>query len=266
MKYLIKASLPHLSPCEARVARVCLRYMSSLESLSSRDISKLAGVSPPTVVRFFRSIGFSGMSEFRGNIKYKSIGENFYDNEDVELWKIISYSVNDLVASMMSLSDIELAFSLNRVTDVLVRYRKLGLPIFIYGQKCIELANCELKNRLVNLEFKASLSIFYRREFDVIHSVDKGALILFLSLDGNECLADRCRLWIKQGFDCIAISPEGSPLSNACLHSIYPKIGVDIFERSTPLSLMLILIDALIIDLSLKIHHSMSAGMQVRCV
>jgi len=61
----IARQLDHLSAAEERVARAVLSDPRAAVALPVAELARQAGVSSPTVVRFCRSLGFEGWSDFR---------------------------------------------------------------------------------------------------------------------------------------------------------------------------------------------------------
>ncbi|TCP08431.1 RpiR family transcriptional regulator [Crenobacter luteus] len=61
----IATRLPKLSAAEARVGELVLSRPESVQSAPVAEIARLAGVSQPTVIRFCRSLGASGLSDFK---------------------------------------------------------------------------------------------------------------------------------------------------------------------------------------------------------
>ncbi len=61
----IKASMPSLAPAEQRVAKLVLQDPRSFASLPVSELAERAHVSKPTVVRFCRSMGYDGLSDFK---------------------------------------------------------------------------------------------------------------------------------------------------------------------------------------------------------
>ena len=61
----VQRSLPDLSPAERRVAERVLRQPRSALAEPIAEIARIAGVSQPTVIRFCRSLGCDGLSDFK---------------------------------------------------------------------------------------------------------------------------------------------------------------------------------------------------------
>ncbi|MDO8718771.1 MAG: transcriptional regulator, partial [Polaromonas sp.] len=61
----IKACLPSLAPAEQRVAHLVLSDARAFASLPVTELAARAHVSKPTVIRFCRSVGYDGLSDFK---------------------------------------------------------------------------------------------------------------------------------------------------------------------------------------------------------
>ena len=61
----IKASLPSLAPAEQRVGKLVLSDPRTFAKLPVSELADRAHVSKPTVVRFCRSVGYDGLSDFK---------------------------------------------------------------------------------------------------------------------------------------------------------------------------------------------------------
>ncbi len=61
----VKASLPALPPAEQRVAKLLLADPRSFAELPVSELADRAHVSKPTVVRFCRSVGYDGLTDFK---------------------------------------------------------------------------------------------------------------------------------------------------------------------------------------------------------
>ncbi len=62
--------MPSLAPAEQRVGKLVLLDPRSFASLPVSELADRAHVSKPTVVRFCRSMGYDGLSDFRHFHRY----------------------------------------------------------------------------------------------------------------------------------------------------------------------------------------------------
>lgn len=65
---LVRAAIGVLPPQERKVARSVLANYPRAALVSSGELANAAGVSPPTVVRFARSLGFSGFPDLQSRL------------------------------------------------------------------------------------------------------------------------------------------------------------------------------------------------------
>jgi RpiR family carbohydrate utilization transcriptional regulator len=61
----VRASLPALPPAEQRVAKLLLADPRNFAGLPVSELADRAHVSKPTVVRFCRSVGYDGLTDFK---------------------------------------------------------------------------------------------------------------------------------------------------------------------------------------------------------
>ena len=61
----IQASLPSLSTSEQRVAQLVLHNPGQFAKLPIAELALMAQVSKPTVLRFCRSMGYEGLTDFK---------------------------------------------------------------------------------------------------------------------------------------------------------------------------------------------------------
>ncbi|MEI7591445.1 MAG: MurR/RpiR family transcriptional regulator, partial [Deltaproteobacteria bacterium] len=61
----IQAALPSLAPAEQRVGKLCLADPRAFAKLPVSILADRSHVSKPTVVRFCRSVGYDGLSDFK---------------------------------------------------------------------------------------------------------------------------------------------------------------------------------------------------------
>ena len=61
----IRASIPALPPAEQRVAKLVLADPRAFASLPVVELAERSHVSKPTVVRFCRSVGYDGLTDFK---------------------------------------------------------------------------------------------------------------------------------------------------------------------------------------------------------
>lgn len=107
----IKQHYSMLSAQEKRVAEYVIKNWQTVIGLPVAEISKAAGVSDATVVRFCRSIGFSGMAEFKSYLRRELLSPsgkwtNFSRDDNIEqiAVKTMDYNKRAIDETLMVLS------------------------------------------------------------------------------------------------------------------------------------------------------------------
>lgn len=107
----IKQHYSLLSAQEKRVAEYVIENWQDVIGMPVAGISKAAGVSDATVVRFCRSIGFTGMAEFKSYLRRELLSPsgnwtNFHENDTIEqvAVKTMDYNKRAIDETLMVLS------------------------------------------------------------------------------------------------------------------------------------------------------------------
>jgi RpiR family carbohydrate utilization transcriptional regulator len=64
----VRDALPAMSRCEIKVAEVFLKDPVEFSELTVKEVSRQAHVSPPTVMRFCRTLGFDGFADCKRSL------------------------------------------------------------------------------------------------------------------------------------------------------------------------------------------------------
>jgi RpiR family transcriptional regulator, carbohydrate utilization regulator len=116
----IRDQLPTLAPAEAKVAQLALTHPSAFIQTAVMDIAAQAGVSQPTVVRFCRSMGANGLTDFKlrlaAALQIKSAGPHPSVNPDDSMQDL---SVKVLDAGVQAIRAVGATLDLRIVEQVL---------------------------------------------------------------------------------------------------------------------------------------------------
>ncbi|WP_174872972.1 transcriptional regulator HexR [Vogesella oryzae] len=161
----IRADLDKLSGAERRVAELVLAQPYTVMQSAVSDIATSAGVSQPTVIRFCRSMGFSGLSDFKlklagilvGGVPYvhssvrpedpvSEITAKVFDNTVTALLKcrndINPQAVDDAVDLLANAKRIEfygLGNSGIIAADAQHKFFRFGIPTVSYADSHIQI-------------------------------------------------------------------------------------------------------------------------------
>jgi RpiR family carbohydrate utilization transcriptional regulator len=256
----IKSTLSSLAPAEQRVGKLLLTDPRTFSTLPVTELADRAGVSKPTVVRFCRSMGYEGLSDFKlklaGSLSegvpfiHRNVGAQ--DNSNDVLVKVID---NTVTAFLKYRNDASSA-QIDKAAEAIALTHKKGkrLEFFGVGNSGIVAQDAQHK--------------FFRLGFHTISHSDGHMQIMSASLLGpGDCLVvfsnsgrtrdllDSCEIAKKNGATTIVVTASGSPLANAGkihLAADHPES----YEKFSPMVsrlLHLMIVDVLATAVALRI-------------
>ena len=256
----IKSTLSSLAPAEQRVGKLLLTDPRTFSTLPVTELADRAGVSKPTVVRFCRSMGYEGLSDFKlklaGSLSegvpfiHRNVGAQ--DNSNDVLVKVID---NTVTAFLKYRNDASSA-AIDKAAEAIALTHKKGkrLEFFGVGNSGIVAQDGQHK--------------FFRLGFHTISHSDGHMQIMSASLLGpGDCLVvfsnsgrtrdllDSCEIAKKNGATTIVVTASGSPLANTGkihLAADHPES----YEKFSPMVsrlLHLMIIDVLATTVALRI-------------
>jgi RpiR family transcriptional regulator, carbohydrate utilization regulator len=256
----IQSALHSLAPAEQRVGKLLLSDPRSFASTPVADLAERAQVSKPTVVRFCRSMGYKGLSDFKlklaGSISegvpfiHRNVGA--HDSSNDVLVKVID---NTVTAFLKYRNDASSA-AIDKAAEAIALTHKKGkrLEFFGVGNSGIVAQDAQHK--------------FFRLGFHTISHSDGHMQIMSASLLGpGDCLVvfsnsgrtrdllDSCEIAKKNGATTVVVTASGSPLANAGkihLAADHPES----YEKFSPMVsrlLHLMIVDVLATTVALRI-------------
>jgi RpiR family carbohydrate utilization transcriptional regulator len=244
----IRAARPSLSPAERQVADWVLRQPGTVLSLPVAAIAREAGVSQPTVIRFCRSMGCHGLSDFKlrlaqGNVARDAaparsaspsgtrVLQNAIDSLTTLQERFDPRTLDAAVALVDSAHRIDLyGFGSSGVValDAQTKFFRYGIPANAYSDP-----------------YLVSMSLNVLQAGDAVIAISKSG-----ALPELQTAVERVR---ELGVHVIAVTAPGSPL--AALADVVLPAGVDdaVADRSMVARLLhLALLDALVLEVALR--------------
>lgn len=256
----IKSTLSSLAPAEQRVGKLLLSDPRTFATLPVTELAERASVSKPTVVRFCRSMGYEGLSDFKlklaGSLSegvpfiHRNVGAQ--DNSNEVLVKVID---NTVTAFLKYRNDASSA-AIDKAAEAIALTHKKGkrLEFFGVGNSGIVAQDAQHK--------------FFRLGFHTISHSDGHMQIMSASLLGpGDCLVvfsnsgrtrdllDSCEIAKKNGATTVVVTASGSPLAHAGkihLAADHPES----YEKFSPMVsrlLHLMIVDVLATTVALRI-------------
>ena len=252
----IRAARPSLSPAERQVADWVLRQPGTVLSLPVAAIAREAGVSQPTVIRFCRSMGCHGLSDFKLRLAQGNVAR------DTAPARIASPSgmrvLQNAIDSLTTLQDRFDPGTLDAAVALVDNAHRIDL--YGFGSSGVVALDAQTKFFRYGIPANAysdpylvSMSLNVLQAGDVVIAISKSG-----ALPELQTAVERVR---ELGVHVIAVTAPDSPL--AALADVVLPANVDdaVADRSMVARLLhLALLDALVLEVALRkgsaLHHA----------
>ena len=256
----IKASLPSLAPAEQRVARLVLSDPRAFANLPITELAARSHVSKPTVVRFCRSVGYDGLSDFKLKLA-GSVSEGvpfIHRSVDVDdkTSDVVVKVIDNTVAAFLKYRNDASSFAIQKATDALQATYTAGKRIEFFGVGNSGIVAQDAQHKFFRL---GVTSIAYSDGHMQVMSASLlgpcDCVVVISNSGRTRDLMDACDIARKNGATTIVITASGSPLAAAGqihLAADHPE-GYDRYSPMVSRLLHLMIIDILATCLALRI-------------
>ncbi|MGH8846196.1 MAG: MurR/RpiR family transcriptional regulator [Polaromonas sp.] len=256
----IKASLPSLAPAEQRVGRLVLADPRAFANLPITELAHRSHVSKPTVVRFCRSVGYDGLSDFKLKLAGSvSEGVPFIHRSvdaDDKTGDVLVKVIDNTVAAFLKYRNDASTVAVERATEALLATYHTGKRIEFFGVGNSGIVAQDAQHKFFRLGIT---SIAYSDGHMQVMSASllgPGDCVVVISNSGRtRDLMDACDIARKNGATTIVITVTGSPLAAAGdihLAADHPE-GYDRYSPMVSRLLHLMIIDILATCVALRI-------------
>ena len=256
----IKACLPSLPPAEQRVGKLVLSDPRNFAKLPVSELADRAHVSKPTVVRFCRSIGYDGLSDFKlklvGSV---SEGVPFVHRSvdaDDKINDVMVKVIDNAVAAFLKYRNDASTPAIDRAAEALVEAHRQGKRVEFYGVGNSGIVAQDAQHKFFRLGLN---SIAYSDGHMQVMSatlLGPGDCAVIVSNSGRtRDLMDACDIARRKGASTLVITASGSPLASAGhvhLAADHPE-GFDRYSPMVSRLLHLMIIDILATRVALRI-------------
>ncbi|PIT55245.1 transcriptional regulator [Snodgrassella alvi] len=258
----ISQKLPELSSAERRVAECVLAQSKWFVHAAVANIAREARVSQPTVIRFCRSMGYSGLSEFKLNLS-ASIGHegmpyvheelNSTDSMQDVLNKVIANPAATVLGSRKSLN----AADLDNAVKLMAKARRIEF----YGAGNSGIVAMDAQHKL--FRFGLSTVAYTDSHVQLMAAAvlsPQDVLVVISHSGSSRDLLDAIKIAKSNGAKVIGLTRAGSPVAQAC-DCVISVITSEDSEKYTPMIsrlLQLMVIDMLTIGLALHLGENVS--------
>jgi RpiR family carbohydrate utilization transcriptional regulator len=265
----IKASLPSLAPAEQRVGKLVLADPRAFANLPVTELADRAHVSKPTVVRFCRSMGYDGLSDFKLKLA-GSVSEGvpfIHRSVDVDdkTSDIAVKVIDNTVAAFLKYRNDASSFALEHAAQALAATQKTNRRIEFYGVGNSGIVAQDAQHKFFRLGVNAIAYSDGHMQVMSASMLKPGDCAVIISNSGRtRDLMDACDIAKKQGATTIVITASGSPLASAGhihLTADHPE-GYDKYSPMVSRLLHLLIIDILATTVALRIGEELQPGLR----
>jgi RpiR family carbohydrate utilization transcriptional regulator len=256
----IKASMPSLAPAEQRVARLVLGDPRAFANLPVSELAERAHVSKPTVVRFCRSMGYDGLSDFKLKLAGTvSEGVPFIHRSvdpDDKTGDVLVKVIDNAVAAFLKYRNDASTSAIEKAAQALAATYKTGRRIEFYGVGNSGVVALDAQHKFFRLGVNTIAHSDGHMQVMSATLLGPGDCVVVISNSGRtRDLMDAGEIARRNGATTIVITATGSPLSNAGhihLAADHPE-GYDRYSPMVSRLLHLMIIDVLATTVALRI-------------
>jgi RpiR family carbohydrate utilization transcriptional regulator len=256
----IKASLSSLAPAEQRVGKLVLTDPRAFTNLPVSELADRSHVSKPTVVRFCRSMGYDGLTDFKRKLAGTvSEGVPFIHRAvdvDDKVSDVLVKVIDNTVAAFLKYRNDASTVAIEKAVEMLVSAFRAGKRVEFFGVGNSGFVAQDAQHKFFRLGMN---TIAYSDGHMQVMSASMllpGDCVVLISNSGRtRDLMDSCDIARKNGASTIVITASGSPLSAAGdihLAADHPE-GYDHYSPMVSRLLHLMVIDVLATCVALRI-------------
>ena len=259
----IKASLPSLAPAEQRVGKLCLADPRAFAKLPVSELADRAHVSKPTVVRFCRSVGYDGLSDFKlklaGTVNEGVPFIHRSVDADDKTGDVMVKVIDNTVAACLKYRNEASSAAIERAVNAILNAYEAGRQIQFFGVGNSGIVAQDAQHKFFRLGINTTAYSDGHMQVMSASILRPGDCVIVISNSGRtRDLMDACDIARKNGATTITITASGSPLASAGdihLSADHPE-GFDKYSPMVSRLLHLMMIDILATCVALRIGGS----------
>jgi RpiR family carbohydrate utilization transcriptional regulator len=260
----IRASLPALSPAEQRVAKLVLLDPRSFANLPVTALAERSQVSKPTVVRFCRSVGYNGLTDFKRKLS-GSVNEGVpfvhrAVDEDDTCGDIIVKVIDNAVSALLRYRNDAASHAYERAIAALADAGRSGRRVDFYGVGNSGIVAQDAQHKFFRLGIHAAAVSDGHVQVMSATMLRPGDCVVIISNSGrSRDLLDAAEIARRHGATSIVITASGSPLAQCGQGANHILLAVDHredYDRYSPMVsrlLHLMVIDILATAVALRL-------------
>ena len=256
----IRASLTSLAPAEQRVGKLVLSDPRAFTNLPVSELADRSHVSKPTVIRFCRSMGYDGLTDFKRKLAGTvSEGVPFIHRSvdaDDKTGDVLVKVIDNTVAAFLKYRNDASTAAIEKAALALVDTCKNGRRVEFFGVGNSGIVAQDAQHKFFRLGLNTIAYSDGHMQVMSASMLRPGDCVVVISNSGRtRDLMDACDIARKNGATTITITASGSPLAAAGhlhLAADHPE-GYDRYSPMVSRLLHLMIIDILATCVALRI-------------
>lgn len=253
----LRARLQHLPRQEAAVARAVLADPNAALHVAIARLARHASVSQPTVLRFCRSLGYSGFPEFKVALAQSLVSGVAYVSAHVESGDdAAAYAPKVVDAATMALRAARNRMDTDRIAAAVELFAG-ARQIMVCGFGGSAATAVDAVHKLTRFHIPCRQLTDPLMAAMAVESAEPGADVLFVisNTGRTRVLADIAAAARTRGLEVVALSAPDSPIADRATVAILaePAEDAEIFTPMASRIVQLALIDVLMTGLAIRL-------------
>ncbi len=256
----IRASLGSLAPAEQRVGKLVLADPRAFTRQPVSELADRAHVSKPTVVRFCRSMGYDGLTDFKRKLAGTvSEGVPFIHRSvdvDDKTGDVMVKVIDNTVAAFLKYRNDASTLAIDKAAAAILETLGRGKRLEFFGVGNSGVVAQDAQHKFFRLGVNTIAYSDGHMQVMSATLLSEGDCVVVISNSGRtKDLIDACDIARKNGATTITLTASGSPLASAGhihLAADHPE-GFDRYSPMVSRLLHLLIIDILTTCVALRI-------------
>ena len=256
----IRPSLSSLAPAEQRVGKLVLNDPRAFTQLPVSELADRSHVSKPTVVRFCRSMGYDGLTDFKRKLAGTvSEGVPFIHRSvdtDDKTGDVLVKVIDNTVAAFLKYRNDASTTAIEKAAVALIDTYRQRKRVEFFGVGNSGVVAQDAQHKFFRLGFNAVAYSDGHMQVMSASILGPGDCVVVISNSGRtRDLMDACDIARKNGATTITVTASGSPLASSShihLTADHPE-GYDRYSPMVSRLLHLMIIDILATCVALRI-------------
>ncbi len=213
----VRTAIDTMTASERKLAQLILDDPCLVMSGSAKSIAQRCDISPASVVRFAKMLGFSSLREMRDDLQ-RDVTQQMKAEQQIDMdfsapLEVIAPRISSRIISGLESTLEMLSYEdLDQAVQMLLQAR----TVYLYGAGASSLPAHDLLQKLVRVSKQA----IYREDqdlglLDAYYMTDQDVMVVFSYSGTNERVNSAVQIASSRGMKCIAVTRFGrTPLAN----------------------------------------------------